>query len=82
MKFLEMYIIKDTSTHDYLPYDSAHPECCKKNIPYNLAKRIIVFVTDPVKVELRINESRIWLKNNKHPVHIISNAFYNAFYPI
>ena len=41
---------KDTNTHDYLPYDSAHPESCKKNVPYNLAKRIIVFVTDPEKV--------------------------------
>ena len=55
---------KDTNTHDYLPYDSAHPESCKKNVPYNLAKRIIVFVTDPEKVELRLNELRIWLKNN------------------
>ena len=24
---------KDTNTHEYLPYDSAHPESCKKNIP-------------------------------------------------
>ena len=69
---------KDTNTHDYLPYDSAHPESCKKNVPYNLAKRIIIFVTDPEKVELRLNELRILLKNNKYPDHIISNAFYNA----
>ena len=64
---------KDTNTHGYLPYDSAHPESCKKNVPYNLAKRTFVFVTDPEKVVLRI-----WLKNNKYPDHIISNAFYNA----
>ena len=45
MKFLQMYIYEDTSTHNYLPwYDSAHQESCKKSIPYNLAKRIIVFV--------------------------------------
>ena len=41
----------------YLPYDSAHPEFCKKNVPYNLAK-IIFFVTDSKKVELRLNELR------------------------
>ena len=64
---------KDTNTHGYLPYDSAHPESCKKNVPYNLAKRTFVFVADPEKVVLRI-----WLKNNKYPDHIISNAFYNA----
>ena len=68
----------DTNTHDYIPYDSVHPESCKKNLPYNLPKRIIVVVTDPEKVELRLNELRSWLKNNKYPDHIISNAFYNA----
>ena len=47
---------KDTNTHDYLPYDSAHPVSCKKNVPYSLAKRIIVFISDPEKVELRLNE--------------------------
>ena len=46
---------KDTNTHDYLPYDSAHPKSCKKNVPYNVAKRIIAFVTDTTKVELRLN---------------------------
>ena len=69
---------KDTNTHDYLPYDSAHRESCKKNVPYNLAKRIIVFVTDPKKMEIRLNELRIWLKSSKYPDHVISNTFYNA----
>ena len=64
--------------HIYLPYDSANPESCKKNVPCNLAKRILFFVTDPEKVELTLNELRIWLKNNNYPDHIISNAFYNA----
>ena len=65
---------KDTNTHDYLPYDSAHPESCKTNVAYNLAKIIIVFVTDPEKVKLRLNGLRIWLKN-KYLDHIISSAF-------
>ena len=41
---------KPTNTHDYLPYDSAHPHHTTTNIPYNLAKRIIVFVSNPEKV--------------------------------
>ena len=28
---------KPTNPHDYLPYDSSHPEPSKKNILYNLA---------------------------------------------
>ena len=26
---------KDTNTDDYLSYDCAHPESCKKNVPQN-----------------------------------------------
>ena len=50
---------KDTNTLDYLLYGSAHLESCKKKVPYNLAKRVIVFVTDIEKVELRLSELRI-----------------------
>ena len=50
---------KDTNTNDYLSYETAHPEYCKKNVPYNFAKRIFVFATDPEKVELRLNKLRI-----------------------
>ena len=55
-------------THDNLSYDSARPESCKKNVPYNLAKRIVVFVTDPEKVELRLSEFRTWLKMINIPI--------------
>ena len=37
---------KETNSHDYLNYFSHHPQHTKQNIPYNLAKRIIVFVLD------------------------------------
>ena len=69
---------KDSNTHGYLPYDSAHPESCKKKIPYNLAERVIVLVTDPKKVKLRINEFRTLLKNKKYLDHIVSSSFCNA----
>ena len=68
---------KNTNTHSYLP-TTVLIQTCKKNVPYNLAKRSFVFVTDPEKVRLRLTELRIWLKNNKYPDDIISNAFYNA----
>ena len=47
---------KDTNAHDYLPYNSARPKHCKDNLPYNLAKRIIVFVSNDEKVEMRLKE--------------------------
>ena len=45
---------KDTSAHDYLPYGSTHPDHSKDNVPYNLAKRIIVFVSNEQKIEYRL----------------------------
>ena len=46
---------KDASTQDCLLYDSAHSESGKKNASYNFARKIIVFITDPEKVKLRLN---------------------------
>ena len=42
---------KDTNAHYYLPYNSAHPKHCTDNRPYNLGKRIIVFVSNDEKIE-------------------------------
>ena len=53
---------KDTNAHDYLQYNSAHPKHCKDNLPYSLAKRIIVFVSNDEKVDMRLKELKNWLK--------------------
>lgn len=37
---------KPTNSHEYLNYKSHHPKHVKDNVPYNLAKRIVVFVSD------------------------------------
>ena len=47
---------KPTNSHKYLNYESFHPKHIKDNIPYNLAKRIIVFVTNINRMEFRLNE--------------------------
>ena len=53
---------KPMNTHNYLAYDSAHPDHTKKNIPYSLAERIIVFVSNPEKVIICLDELRQFLK--------------------
>ena len=45
---------KPTNTHDYLHYDSHHPSHIKQNIPYNLAKKIIVFTSDSKKEKIHL----------------------------
>ena len=51
---------KETNSHDYLDFTSHHPFHIKKNITYNLAKRIIVFCTNADKMSDRLYE----LKSN------------------
>ena len=69
---------KSTNSHDYLHYDSFHPKHTIDNIPFNLAKRIIVFVSDDNLVETRLNELRFWLRKCKYPTNLINKAFHNA----
>ena len=54
---------KETNSHDYLNFTSHHPFHIKKNIPYNLAKRINVFCTNTEIVEYRLEELKSWLLN-------------------
>lgn len=78
-KYIETDIFyKDTNPHDYLNFESAHPVHIKQNIPYNLAKRIIVFVSDPKRVEFRLKELENWLLDCHYPLHVLRKAFHNA----
>ena len=69
---------KDTNSHDYLDYNSHHAQHVKDNIPYNLAKRIIVFTSNSEKVEKHLNNLRNWLKNCHYPPSIINKGIHNA----
>ena len=40
---------KETNTHDNHNYNSHYPNHIKYNIPFNLAKRILIFVSDEQK---------------------------------
>ena len=69
---------KKTNAHDYLNFKSDHPQHIKNNVPYNLAKRIIVFVSDPIKMENRLEELRKFLLNCEYPDEVIDKCFFNA----
>ena len=83
--YIYIYIIiesdvhyKPTNSHQYLNYGSFHPLHCKNNIPFNLAKRIIVFVTCSEKMEFRLRELKLWLLKCNYPETIIDKGFHNA----
>ena len=51
------------------------------NISSNLAKRILVFVSDDEKVALRFKELRKWLLNCGYLESVINKSFFNAKLP-
>ena len=53
--------LKETNSHDYLIYFSHHQEHKKQNLPYNLPKRIIVFVSNQEKMNEKLSELKTWL---------------------
>ena len=69
---------KETNSHDYLNFNSHHPHHIKKNIPYNLAKRIIIFCSNSDTVRCRLEDLKSWLLNCGYPLHIITQGFHNA----
>ena len=69
---------KPTNSHKYLDYHSFHPTHCKNNIPYALAKRIIVFVTNTTKMEYRLDQLRCWLRKCNYPNNVIEKGIHNA----
>ena len=69
---------KATNTHEYLHYTSQHPIHTKNNIPFGLAKRIIVFCSDALTEQKCLHELREWLLRCDYPPKIIDKAFHNA----
>ena len=48
------------------------------NIPYSLPTRIIVFASNPEKVNIHLDILRQVLKDCKYPTHVISKSIFNA----
>ena len=69
---------KPTNSHDYLHHDSFHPEHTLNNIPFCLAKRIIVFCSDEETMEQRLGELRDLLKECDYPTKTIEKGIHNA----
>ena len=69
---------KETNAHDYLVYSSHHPEHTKTNIPFSLAKRIIVISSEDEWVERNLNDLRCFLRDRQYPEDVIEKGIHNA----
>ena len=69
---------KETNAFDYLSWDSHHPKHIMENIPYCLAKRIVVMTTKEDDVVENLNHLRGALKKRGYPEKTIDTGFHNA----
>ena len=69
---------KNTDTFNYLPFSSSHPRHCARNIPYSLARRIKGIVSDPIKVDVRMQEMKQRLIKKGYPGRIIDDGINKA----
>ena len=69
---------KETNTFSYLNYYSHHPDHIKRNIPYNLAKKISSFTTDSEKEKSHLEDMFNNLLDCGYPKHIVQKGFHNA----
>ena len=69
---------KETNAFDYLSWDSHHPKHIMENIPYCLAKRIIVMTTKDKDMEKNLVHLKECLTNRGYPSRVIEKGIHNA----
>jgi len=69
---------KPTNTKTFLHFKSCHDKHIKKNISYNLARRICTIVTDPILRHARLKEVTEDLKKRGYPMGLIKQGITKA----
>jgi hypothetical protein len=69
---------KPTDTMNYVPFDSAHPKHVLRNIPYNLARRIKMIVSNTNTRQERYMDLEKRLLELKYPPTLVKDAIVKA----
>ena len=69
---------KETDTHNYVQFGSFHPHKTLTNIPYSLARRICVIVSDSERRNQRLEELKQFLRKKKYPDAVIESGVNRA----
>ena len=69
---------KPTDTHNYVQFGSFHPRKTLTNIPYSLARRICVIVSNLDTRDVRLDELRHFLLRKKYPASVIDSGIQRA----
>ena len=69
---------KPTDSHLYLPYSSAHPQHCKKAIPFGVALRLKRNCSNGEVLDERCEEYKQYLTRQNYPREIVDRGFEKA----
>ena len=69
---------KPTDTKQYLDYNSCHPRHIRRNVPFNLARRICTIVEDESLRHERLEELNVGLINRHYPLAVIEYGIEKA----
>lgn len=69
---------KETDSFNYVPYKSNHPRKTKNNIPYTLARRVQMLVSNPNTRQRRFLEMEETLLQKDYPKGVIGDAITKA----
>ena len=73
-KILTQIHYKETDSHNYLRYDSFHPEPCKNSIPCCQLLRLRKLTTDDDQYEQDSNEMASYFQKQGYPTRLIQQA--------
>ena len=65
---------KPTDTQRYVPFNFTHPNHCKRNIPFTLARKTCTIVENNDRKTVHLNQLRENLIKQKYPMKIIENG--------
>ena len=65
---------KPTDTHNYLQYDSSHPQHCIRSIPYSQFTRLKRIVSEPETLKRRISEFTEYFANSGYPRSLLKKV--------
>ena len=69
---------KPTDTHNYVQFGSFHPHKTLTNIPFSLARRICLIVSDSDTRDHRLQELKGFLMQKKYPEAVIDSSIARA----
>ena len=65
---------KPTDSKQYLLYTSCHPKHTRNSIPYNLARRLRMIISDENTLLTRLEELKTFLSKQKYPPALIEDS--------